>query len=164
MPYVNCLRCEKEMYAKPRHLKRGWGKFCSQLCQFAAQRTGSNYICRTCGKEVYRTPKESEHSRSGNFFCNKICHAVWKNGHSLAGENHVGWKHGEHAYRNIMKRAKIDPICRDCKISNFRVLLVHHKDRNRKNNKLENLVWLCHNCHFLEHYDDKRKKNMVPIA
>jgi predicted HNH restriction endonuclease len=24
-------------------------------------------------------------------------------------------------------------------------------DKNRKNNKIKNLIWLCRNCHFLIH-------------
>jgi 5-methylcytosine-specific restriction endonuclease McrA len=32
-----------------------------------------------------------------------------------------------------------------------RILGVHHKDRNRKNNELANLEVLCPMCHSLEH-------------
>jgi 5-methylcytosine-specific restriction endonuclease McrA len=32
-----------------------------------------------------------------------------------------------------------------------KVLGVHHKDRNRNNNKMSNLEVLCPNCHSLEH-------------
>lgn len=35
------------------------------------------------------------------------------------------------------------------------VLNVHHIDRNRTNNKLENLIILCPNCHSIEHYNKK---------
>jgi predicted HNH restriction endonuclease len=43
-------------------------------------------------------------------------------------------------------------VCVLCKVSDKRILAVHHKDNNRKNNKVENLVWLCHNCHILVHH------------
>lgn len=33
----------------------------------------------------------------------------------------------------------------------MRILGVHHKDRNHKNNDLENLEVLCPTCHSLEH-------------
>lgn len=33
------------------------------------------------------------------------------------------------------------------------ILEVHHKDRNRKNNRLENLELLCPNCHAIEHLE-----------
>ncbi len=32
------------------------------------------------------------------------------------------------------------------------ILQVHHKDRNRRNNNVDNLEVLCPNCHALEHY------------
>jgi predicted HNH restriction endonuclease len=30
---------------------------------------------------------------------------------------------------------------------------VHHIDKDRTNNTLKNLAWLCHNCHYLVHHD-----------
>ena len=41
--------------------------------------------------------------------------------------------------------------CNQCGIDNYKVLLVHHKDGNRKNNDLKNLEILCLNCHALRH-------------
>jgi len=38
-------------------------------------------------------------------------------------------------------------------------LIVHHIDKNRNNNGIENLIWLCQNCHYLvHHYTDDRKR------
>ncbi len=84
-------------------------------------------------------------------FCNKSCFAVWKNTHVLFGENHVNWKGGENTYRSIMIKNEIPALCNSCGINTFRLLVVHHIDRNRQNNKLSNLVWLCRNCHYLAH-------------
>ena len=39
-------------------------------------------------------------------------------------------------------------------------LRVHHKDRNRKNNKIDNFEILCRNCHILEHYNEIFKKGL----
>jgi len=36
-----------------------------------------------------------------------------------------------------------------------KVIIVHHIDKNRKNNKLSNLAWLCRNCHFLVHHHEE---------
>ena len=39
---------------------------------------------------------------------------------------------------------------------------IHHKDKNPLNNALENLVWLCLNCHYLAHHKedlDKKVRN-----
>jgi hypothetical protein len=132
-------------------LKVGWGKFCSQKCQFQSQRNGTNVKRAACGELVYRTPKHFKHSKSKLFFCNKSCLAAWKNKNLIIGEKHASWKSGEYAYRNIIKRSKVPQFCKNCGEKDFRVLLVHHIDGDRKNNDLKDLMWLCHNCHFLKH-------------
>ncbi len=151
MPNVGCILCENQFYAKPRDLKKGWGKYCSKDCQYKGQHTGEWKNCDTCTNKVYRTQRELKSSRSEKFFCNKSCLAIWKNTHSVKGEHHPNWKFGEAAYRDIMLRYKKNPVCKGCGISNLRVLIVHHIDQNRKNNTIKNLKWLCRNCHYLEH-------------
>lgn len=42
--------------------------------------------------------------------------------------------------------------CERCDYDKREILVVHHKDRNRKNNVLENLELICPNCHGEEHY------------
>jgi 5-methylcytosine-specific restriction endonuclease McrA len=42
-------------------------------------------------------------------------------------------------------------ICKRCGTEDKRVLEAHHIDSNRKNNTIQNLVWLCRNCHHLVH-------------
>ncbi|MBI1863746.1 HNH endonuclease [Candidatus Woesebacteria bacterium] len=50
------------------------------------------------------------------------------------------------------------PICVVCGLEDERILNVHHIDRNRQNNKLSNLVWVCMNCHYLIHHDIEFEK------
>ena len=151
MPHLNCKICQTQFYAKPRHIQLGWGKYCSKPCQHKAQYTGETVNCANCNKKVYRAQRDLRRSKSKNFFCNKSCLAIWKNKHILFGENHVNWKHGKNAYRNIMIRNRIMQICKGCGLNDKRVLIVHHVDRNRNHNELRNLKWLCRNCHYLEH-------------
>ena len=47
------------------------------------------------------------------------------------------------------------PRCETCGYSKIQILQVHHKDRNRKNNELENLELICPNCHYEEHFLEK---------
>jgi predicted HNH restriction endonuclease len=42
--------------------------------------------------------------------------------------------------------------CEKCNYSKIEILQVHHKDKNRQNNSLENLKLLCPNCHAERHY------------
>lgn len=151
MPHVSCVICTTSFYAKPRHLKLGWGKYCSRVCQYRGQHKGKMYACSVCGTKVYRTPSDLWKADSKRFFCNKSCLAVWKNTHAPKGKDHFNWKDGSGAYRNMMKRRNVKPICAECKICNERVLVVHHVDHNRKNNAITNLRWLCRNCHYLVH-------------
>ncbi len=151
MPWLKCLNCSKDFYAKPRHIKIGWGKYCSQPCSFEQMRTGKIFTCEVCGKNIYRSKLEIKRSRNGRFFCNKSCFAIWKNAHILLGEKNGNWKGGENSYRQIMLRNDIKPICANCGINNVKVLVTHHIDQIRKNNMVSNLQWLCRNCHYLVH-------------
>jgi len=151
MPIVSCKICGKEFYTRPSLLKRGWGKYCSSACQYKAQSKGKFVTCEICGKRTWRKPSKLKHSKSGKFFCSKACLMVWKNKIMFVGENHPNWVGGEFAGRGILKRSDRKLVCEHCGNSDRRVLVVHHKDHNRRNNKISNLIWLCHNCHHLIH-------------
>lgn len=157
MPNVACKQCGKEFYAKSNWLKIGWGKYCSRNCVFESQRKGKKVNCFICNKEVYKSPKNLTRSKSGNFFCSKSCQTMWRNG-VFIGPKHGNWKGGEKSYRETLLRTKTNQVCRRCKISNIRILAVHHFDRNRGNNEVDNLIWLCHNCHYLIHHDKTEEK------
>jgi 5-methylcytosine-specific restriction endonuclease McrA len=51
--------------------------------------------------------------------------------------------------------------CEKCNYDKYEILQVHHKDRNRNHNELNNLELICPNCHYEEHFLEKswlRKK------
>ena len=161
MPAVNCRTCGKSFYAKPSWLKAGWGKYCSLFCRHRAQRTGEVIRCFICGKSVYKQQRDLRRSRSKKLFCGKSCQTVWRNTMVYIGPNHSNWKNGEHTYRRILVRHQVPQECKRCGDRDTRILAVHHMDRNRTNNKLGNLAWLCYNCHFLvHHYSGEKQKFM----
>lgn len=161
MTYVSCGRCGKEFYAKPSHVANGHGKYCSAKCHHENMRTGVWLKCEGCSKDVYRTPKYIHASKSKKYFCSKSCQTVWRN-KEFSGMRHANWQHGRGSYRNIMKRTGKKAVCELCKITDTRVIVVHHKDQNRRNNDLSNLVWLCRNCHLLVHdYDVGRERGLL---
>jgi hypothetical protein len=140
---------------KANRIAKGWGKYCSNDCKSLSFRRGNTFQCQSCGKKIYKSLKDQSRSKSGNFFCNKSCQAHWRN-RLFSGSRHNNWKNGEHSYRESLKRANIKQQCVKCRTSDDRILAVHHKDKNRQNNDLSNLIWLCHNCHFLvHHYSDE---------
>ncbi len=152
MPLRACKICKNQFYTRPSFLKVGWGRYCSMKCKGVDQKNGKTMRCSTCGNNLYRTPRHfRRNSVTKKFFCNKSCFAVWKNKTLFVGSRHPFWKSGQASYRNTMLRRATSPICDDCGFEDVRALLVHHIDRNRQNNKVHNLKWLCHNCHYLEH-------------
>lgn len=169
MPQVNCVICRQEFYAKPSWLKKGFGKYCSRKCQHEGRKNGQMINCFICEKRVYKAVKALKHSKSKKYFCGKSCQTIWRNTIVFIGKNHPNWKHGEYIYRNrLINNNAILKICKICKIDDFRILAVHHLDKNKKNNKLENLIWLCHNCHFLAHHynniDINKFENMETLV
>lgn len=161
MSIVKCKVCSKEFKVKPFWLKRGWGKFCSKSCQYFSQRNGQIVECFTCGKQVYKSQRKINHSKSGKYFCSKSCQTLWRNS-EYSGERHPNWNGGIYSYRDILKRHK-EEICSLCHTIDKRILAVHHIDRNRKNNNIENLVYLCHNCHYLVHHDRLESEKLKKV-
>ena len=146
-----CLVCGKTIWIKKSHAEKGWGKYCSKKCQAKIQVNGKWLACDYCGKKIYRTPGDLRKSKSKKFFCSVSCHCSWENENVRCGENAPNWVSGQAVYRVLLKRCGKDQKCRMCGISDKRVLVVHHVDSNRHNNKPENLEWLCRNCHCIAH-------------
>ncbi|MDQ2973186.1 MAG: HNH endonuclease [bacterium] len=160
-----CLICSKEFLVKKSHLSRGWGKYCSKTCQYSGQQVGKFFQCSSCSKEIYRNNKDQSRSKSHKFFCSKSCQTVWRNESIFIAENHANWTGGESSYRNRLIKTDRDKKCEKCNTVDSRVLAVHHKDKNRKNNSISNLIWLCHNCHYLVHHHANESIGfLVPVA
>ncbi len=148
---TKCIFCNKEFLIKPSFYKNGKGKFCSLNCKNSAKRNGLIVSCFICKKETYKTQKILNRSKSKKYFCSKSCQTIWRNS-EFVGEKHANWKHGKQAYRTVLLRNRTITKCNLCGTEDKRVLAVHHIDKNRLNNKIENLAYLCHNCHHLVHH------------
>jgi hypothetical protein len=164
MPQVLCNHCSLEFYAKPSWIKNGYGKYCSRKCSQDSQRNGKIFKCVICSTSVYRNLKDQKRSKSGKFFCSKSCQTIWRNSMVYTGNNHPNWVNGESSYRNKMIRGDADKVCKRCLENDSRILAVHHKDKNRKNNELCNLIWLCHNCHFLVHNFKNESQGFIVLT
>ena len=153
MPNVKCKYCRVEFYAKPSHLRMGFGKYCSRDCQYKGLKTGVALDCYTCKAKIYRTKAKLEKSKSKKYFCSKSCQTKWRNSY-FSGEKHKNWKTGRGVdYRAIMLHTGKKEVCARCRTRDRRILAVHHVDHNHQNNDVKNLAWLCHNCHHEVHYD-----------
>jgi len=164
MARQDCLICGEDFYVKPSHLDFGWGKYCSKRCQYQSQKTGKTVMCATCGKPTYKNRVSLRRSESGKLFCGKSCQTIWRN-RQYIGSKHINWTSGKATYRTALLRSGKPQQCTKCMVKDKRILAVHHKDKNRENNQLSNLIWLCHNCHYLVHHDKKEAKGfVVPVA
>ena len=93
------------------------------------------YYCKECGKEVNRSTT-------------KLCHKCESKGR--CEENNPCWKGGNsNDYYRRLARENLRQECFKC--GSKKNLCVHHKDKNRKNNDLFNLMMLCRSCHTKEH-------------
>lgn len=160
MPIVICKKCKNEFKAKPSWIKYGHGIYCSTHCQYEGRKNGKVIKCFICDKESYKQKKALDKSKSGKFFCSKSCQTKWRN-QEFVGIKHANWKNGLSAYRSVLTRNKIIPVCVLCGGKDKRVLAVHHIDKDRKNNNVANLAWLCHNCHFLVHHDITERQKFI---
>ena len=158
MPTLRCRLCGKEFYGKPCHIRMGYCKYCSRSCKAKAQKTGKILKCDICQKDVWKTPKAIKSSKSGRFFCSKRCQTLWRNKY-YSGTRHPNWLGGEFQdYRRFLIDSGRKEKCVKCGVEDLRILVAHHLDRNRRNNNVINLVYLCMNCHFLIHRHNEKIK------
>jgi len=155
MVIVICKICKRKFRTKFWLFQQGWSQCCSRKCRNEAQKRGRFVKCSTCGKSIWRGLASLRSSKSGKFFCTKSCQTLWRN-KVYTGPNHALWIGGSSFgfYRKKILESNVPVICNLCKEKDTRVLEVHHKDGNRQNNEIDNLVWICLNCHHLMHFHD----------
>src|SRR5689334_2122982 len=102
------------------------------------------FTCQTCGKTFIR--REAYLREVGvPKTCSRICHnrriaAEAKTSGRLRGTGNPKWRGGIQIYRRFRKDA-----CERCGAKSK--LIVHHKNEDRYDNRLDNLETLCRRCH-----------------
>jgi 5-methylcytosine-specific restriction endonuclease McrA len=137
---INCAICNKEFSVIPCRIKTA--KYCSKQCYYKAN-VGSILVkCAFCETRFLRSP--SHLKTSPIQCCSKSCRNQVRRSARPGNADFA---------RKWFKTHGLLTHCNRCTYStNTDILVIHHKDRNRKNNELENLEILCPNCHALEHY------------
>jgi len=139
-PNTKCGICYKEIYRRPIEIKRG-RVFCGMACAGIACR--KEKPCLICGKMILAGLNKKTCSRS------------------CANKHREGIKYKIGSPRDKVKSQRAIKLrllkergekCERCIYDKYEILQIHHKDRNRKNNNLENLQLICPNCHFEEHF------------
>lgn len=146
-----CSECQNDFF-----VRRAWcekQKFCSQKCSAIsrARESTQEVSCAYCNK-VFRKALTRLNTKSGLHFCSRVHKDLAQRigGIKEIQPSHYGTvntNYREVAFRN--NKAE----CVRCGYDKYtNVLVVHHIDRDRTNNVLENLEILCPNCHAEEHY------------
>lgn len=144
-PNTACATCKKPIYRRPIEMQRSRGRvFCSQACYgFSCRKEAP---CPICGKPVLAGLNKKT--------CSRACANRYRTG--------IKYKINRPKDKVVAERAlKIRLLglrgksCERCGYNEFRILQIHHKDRRRSNNEIDNLELVCPNCHFKEHYLEK---------
>jgi len=144
-PNSHCLICNKPVYKRPIEIKINKGKvYCSQICFGISCR--KEHPCIICGKAIL--------SGANKKTCSRSC----------ANKHRAGIKYKINQPRSKVKHYKSlkirllntrGTVCEKCGYTKYEILQIHHKDRNRENNSLNNLELICPNCHAEEHFLEK---------
>jgi len=151
---ANCGICNIEFI---RRLKPnpGYGKkrYCTTACAAKAKQNKVIVKCEICKKSKQITPSKLKNSKHGVYFCGRKCKDFAQ---SLEGDckaiqpAHYGTGYGEYSYREKCKKKFLKGCVGCCEKKKYK-LVVHHKDGNRKNNKMSNLEVVCYSCHAVRH-------------
>lgn len=153
-----CLYCSRTFLALIKEIVRGNAKFCSRSCcskhTQVSRKPKPNSVCAYCNKPIYRNPTRKRNSKSGLMFC---CREHKDLAQRLEGgleEMHLPhYTDGRHIKYKYLLGPLEDRKCNRCGYNKHpEIIIAHHIDRDRTNNKKENLEALCSRCHDEEHF------------
>jgi len=174
--YKTCLNCGKEEYLPPYRLETY--KFCSRKCgyEYKLKNERVELDCQVCKTKF----SVISHRQKTAKYCSKKCYtqAMIGRGNTsykclhcskvfLGSQSHKR-KYCSRACNGKSRKETFKPKfttvrkamlarglinkCERCGFDQYpQILGVHHKDRNRNNNEINNLEVLCPNCHSIEH-------------
>lgn len=142
-PNANCQVCGKLIYRRPCEIEKG-RIFCSVTCYGKSNR--KEHPCLVCGKLIL--------SQFNKKTCGRSCANIHRDGIKYKINSPKDKVKSQRALklRLLEDRGK---RCERCDYAKFEILQIHHKDKNRNNNILENLELICPNCHYEEHFLEK---------
>lgn len=101
--------------------------------------------CEKCGRKIRSCRAMAKRAKNDP----NVALGVGSGGNQYGSKNHM-FKDGLTDYRSIFYRD--NPNQKSCEICcSDRFLVVHHMDRNRKNNDPSNMIMLCKSCHAKVH-------------
>jgi hypothetical protein len=143
---LQCDNCGAEYVRQKRFRASVDG--CNPQCLSILKGTRITLTCSHCSKQFDRAKSKLLNSKSELYFCSRDCKDKAQSYIVEIQPSHYGT--GLSSYR-LKALNYYGSFCSRCGYSNIFALEVHHKDRNRENNEINNLEVLCCNCHKLEH-------------
>jgi len=149
-------RCDfcKKLFIRVKSNSKQAHNFCSNKCvrKFYIT-TRVTLECHECGKSFTRVKSQLKNSKSGYFFCCKACKDLAQsldgNSKGLRPDSY-GKPKMKFAFRRKIALGE-EIKCVSCGEKALYLLIIHHKDGNRKNNEDSNLEIVCANCHLKRH-------------
>jgi len=150
MPRVSkiCLNCGDE-FSVPQY-RENTAKFCSKSCNgnWVSENKSTFMDCDVCGKTYRRANSHLGYIKNT---CSMKCRGIASRTEAPISKDYP-------SVRKWMKRRNMIKSCGRCGYDQYvEILVVHHIDRNRENNDLNNLEVLCPNCHAVEHYSENKE-------
>lgn len=145
---VECTNCKIKFMKRISFINANGNNFCTTTCSSIYKRNRVLLICGHCGIAFERPKSDLNNSKSGNYFCSRVCKDKAQSYMLEIQPNHYKQK----SYRN-KAFALLGEKCAICGYNkNASALEVHHKDKDRNNNDISNLEVLCCNCHRIHHF------------
>jgi predicted nucleic acid-binding Zn ribbon protein len=136
-PNTNCVICNKPIYKRPIEIKRNKNRvFCGR----------KEEPCVVCGKPILAGLNKKT--------CSRSCANIHRTGIKYL-QNRPRDKVKSYRQLKIRLLQQGGKKCERCGYSKYEILQLHHKDKNRFNNDLDNLELICPNCHFEKHFLEK---------
>ena len=142
-PNTKCSICGKKIYRRPFQINSGQ-VFCGLVCRGISCR--KEKPCAVCGKMIM--------SKFNKKTCGRACANIQRTGIKY----HLGSPRDKVKSQQALKLRLLKERgkkCEKCNYNKYEILQVHHKDRNRDHNELNNLELICPNCHYEEHLLEK---------
>ena len=151
-PNTQCIVCDRLVYRRPVEMLRNKGRvFCSMACYGVSCR--KEKPCIVCGALILAGANKKTCDRScANTHRTGITYKINRPRDNVKSQQAL-------KTRLLENRGK---QCERCNYTRHEILHVHHKDKNRNNNDINNLELICPNCHAEKHYfENSRLKNIT---
>lgn len=150
-----CAFCQQDYLVATRFEEKS--KYCSKKCSNKSRDLKSECVCSTCEKVFNKKQSQIKQVKHGFYFCSRACKDLAQRMESgIDAIKPIHYDQGQSVYRKRALRFYGEK-CQECKYNvEIKMLDVHHKDGNRSNNAIENLMVVCVWCHAL------KTRNVLP--